>query len=123
MSDHRSRRRRMTRSRGYAHQKQTSNPHGPEGTRLGPRRGGDGGKPPVPPAMSAESAALESVGLTILAEIITSLERTRDAHKGDMDGAIARLRQVQEFAVKASEKAPNAPRQRAPHTVGGFLIV
>jgi len=111
--------------RRHAHQESLTNPHGPEGTQFGPgRRGGDRMAPLPPPVSSAESATIEEPGLRILGEIIASLERTRDAHKSDLDGQIARLKQIHEFAVKASEnKAPNVPRQRAPHSVGGFLVV
>lgn len=65
--------------------------------------------------------ALQEPGLRILGEIIASLEQSRDGHRNDLDLAIQRLKTVQHFAEKASETI--APKQRAPHTVGGFLVV
>jgi uncharacterized coiled-coil protein SlyX len=65
--------------------------------------------------------ALQEPGLRILGEIIASLEQSRDGHRSDLDLAIQRLKTVQRFAEKASETI--APKQRAPHTIGGFLVV
>jgi len=67
------------------------------------------------------AAAPQDSALKILAGIVADLEKARDVHKSDLDGLIARLDQIHKLAVKATEST--APKQRAPHTVGGYLVV
>jgi hypothetical protein len=76
----------------------------------------------VPPQPAL--AGLEGTGLRILGEIIASLEQCRDSHKTELDLAIQRLRTTRHFAEKAIENSQvPAPKVRAPHVVGGYLVV
>lgn len=107
---------RSSKRRVHVHMRRRRSPLGGPGTATASCSSTKPEQKVEPPA-----AALQDSALKILGEIIASLERARDVHKSDLDGHIARLEQIHEFAVKASET--NAPKQRAPHTIGGFLVV
>jgi hypothetical protein len=78
----------------------------------------------APPISSEKPPDLQESALRILAEIVAGLERARDSHKSDLDGQIARLRQLLEVAVKAAEitSQSTVPKSKGPRTFGGFML-
>lgn len=69
-------------------------------------------------------AAVQDAILKVLGRVVSDLEKMRDSHKTELDVLILQLDQVVKLGVKAAESSQTiAPKQRGPHTVGGFLVV